>query len=338
MHELRAALLTYYDAQKRDLPWRHRHDPYGIWLSEIMLQQTQVETVRERYLRFLAEFPDVEALAAAREERVCEAWAGLGYYRRARNLHRAARVIVHDRGGAWPRTAAELEELPGVGRYTARAVASIAFGEEVASVDGNLTRVLARLFALPGRVGERALATAVEARAARLITGPRPGDVNQALMDLGATLCAPAQPRCSACPVSRWCAAREAGDPTVFPGAKRAVETRVLPVALAWLEDGQGVYLRRRPLDGLWAGLWELPSAEGRGAAKRLAADLGAPLGRPLVRVEHVLTHRRVVATVYPVRGAPGRGLVPYADPLAAPLSGLARRAIEAVQRARLRD
>jgi len=338
MRELRTALLEYYDARKRDLPWRRRHDPYGIWVSEIMLQQTQVDTVRDRYVRFLAEFPDVEALARATEERVCEAWAGLGYYRRARNLHRAARVIVRERGGAWPRTAKALEELPGVGRYTSRAVASIAFGEEVASVDGNLTRVLARLFALPGRVGEAALANAVEARAAALVAGERPGDLNQALMDLGATICTPAQPRCEGCPVASTCAARRTGDPTTFPGAKRAVEVRRLPVALAWVEDARGVYLRRRPLDGLWAGLWELPSAEGRGARARLASELGAELGRALVRVEHVLSHRRVVATVYPARGRPARGLVAYADPLSAPLSGLARRAIEAVLRVRHRD
>ena len=328
---LRSDLLAYYGAHGRDLPWRRRRDPYGIWLSEIMLQQTRVETVRERYLRFVAEFPDVESLAKANEERVCEAWAGLGYYRRARNLHRAARMIV-ERGG-WPTDAAGWRELPGVGAYTAGAVASIAFGAPEPAVDGNVLRVLARVFALRGRAGERALERQVGGLAAELVQGERPGDLNQALMDVGAGVCTPQAPRCSACPLVRHCRAHAQGDPGRYPGRARVAPRASLPMAFAWIETPEGVYLRRRPLDGLWAGLWELPSAAGPRARSALARMLGVELGERLAQVEHELTHRRVRASVFaaPMPPADRTDLVAYGEPLAAPLSALARKAIEAV-------
>ncbi len=342
MKALREALLAHYRAHARDLPWRRRRDPYAIWVSEIMLQQTQVETVRERYVRFLAEFPDLASLAAATEERVCEAWAGLGYYRRARHLHRAARILAIERRGAWPGSARELRELPGVGAYTAAAIASIAFGEPVPSVDGNVVRVVARLFALEGRADETALRRRVEAAAAELVRGPAPGDLNQALMDLGATICSPATPHCEVCPVRRFCRARAAGDPERLPAPARRAVLKPLAVAMAWIEDAAGVYLRRRPLDGLWPGLWELPSAEGRASRRALAVELGVELGPRLAAVEHVLSHRVVTASVHRASAVPAarEGLVPYPDPLSAPISALARRVIEAVRargRGRLR-
>src|SRR5512140_1417330 len=199
---LRAALLAFYRRHRRDLPWRRTTDPYAVWVSEIMLQQTQVETVRPRFSAFIRRFPDVETLAGTPEASVCEAWAGLGYYRRARHLHRAARVVVGEHGGKIPTSFADLRRLPGIGDYTAAAIASIAFGERVPAVDGNLVRVLARVFALPGRVGDPALVRAVRAHAQALVDCARPGDVNQALMDVGAMVCRPAAPACASCPLS----------------------------------------------------------------------------------------------------------------------------------------
>ncbi len=333
MHvQLRRALLRFYGRQRRDLPWRHTRDPYAIWISEIMLQQTQVETVVPRYRRFLQEFPTVTALANATCERVCEAWAGLGYYRRARNLHRAACLVAEAHDGALPRSAKELERLPGIGRYTAGAIASIAFDEAAAVVDGNVTRVLARLFVLPGRVGERSLSNSVWRLAGELVVGPRPGDLNQALMELGATVCKPTAPACDRCPVERFCKAKASGEPTRYPEPAVAPPTRDLPMALALVRDAKGVWLRQRSLQGLWAGLWELPSAEGPRARVRLAKELGVPLRVEVARVTHLLTHRRVLARVYlAAPAAPAAlGLKAYAQPLDAPLSALARKALRA--------
>jgi A/G-specific adenine glycosylase len=333
MRELRAALLAYYRRSARELPWRRRSDPYGVWVSEVMLQQTQVETVRPRYEQFLAEFPDVAALAAASEERVCEAWAGLGYYRRARNLHRAARLLMQEREGRWPHTAHEWAELPGVGPYTAGAIASIAFGEPVPAVDGNVVRVLARVFALRGRADEARLHRRIAALAGALVAGRRPGDVNQALMDIGATLCTPARPSCTQCPLWRGCRARASGEPTRYPRpAKPQVQTE-LAMALAWIKDERGVYLRRRPLAGLWPGLWELPSAQGPRARSQLARELGVDLRERLATISQGLTHLRVRASIFRALEVPRAdpSLVAYRRPLEAPLSGLARRALLAL-------
>src|SRR5277367_3397421 len=196
----RRALLRWYDRNRRDLPWRKTHDPYRIWLSEIMLQQTRVAAVLEHYRIFLERFPNVERLAAASEDAVLAAWSGLGYYRRARMLHRCAGEIVVQHGGRFPETASALRELPGIGRYTAAAIASIAFGEAVAVVDGNVERVLER-------VGGSNLSTAENWECAQeLLSKSRPSDFNQAMMELGATVCLPREPRCAACPVLGLCA------------------------------------------------------------------------------------------------------------------------------------
>jgi A/G-specific adenine glycosylase len=330
--QLQDALLSFYRERGRDLPWRGTRDPYAIWVSEIMLQQTQVATAVPRFARFLARFPDVLALAKASERAVCQAWAGLGYYRRARHLHQAARVVARSRDGHFPEDAAAWRRLPGVGAYTAAAVASIAFGERVAAIDGNVLRVLARVFALPGSASDRRLRSAVAVRADRLVDCEQPGEINQALMDVGATLCRPATPRCHDCPLRRFCRARRAGNPAAYPGRRRQPARRVLRIAFAWSERGRSLLLEQRPLDGLWAGLWELPSASGPAAKRLLGLRLGQPLGPRLAGLAADLTHRHVEATVYRASAARGRGQTWWRDPLAAPLSSLARQAILAVR------
>lgn len=214
-------LLAWYDAFHRDLPWRRDRDPYRIWVSEVMLQQTRVDAVEPRYLQFLERFPTVDALAAATEEEVLAEWSGLGYYRRARQLHAAARQRVA--GGEWPRDAAGWRRLPGVGEYTAAAVASIAYRESIPVVDGNVSRLMSRLHGLRQRQqdssgGRRRLAVL----AAAWLDPDRPGDSNQALMEIGATLCTPRRPRCPSCPLAVGCVARQSGAPEQFPRAARA--------------------------------------------------------------------------------------------------------------------
>jgi A/G-specific adenine glycosylase len=330
--QLQGALLSYYRERARDLPWRRTTDPYAIWVSEVMLQQTQVKTVLPRFALFLRRFPDVAALAAAGEKTVCEAWAGLGYYRRARNLHRSAVVIAERLGGRFPSSEAALKRLPGVGDYTAAAIASIAFGARTAAVDGNLVRVLSRTFALPGRADERELLRAVQEKACRLVDCSQPGEVNQALMDVGATLCRPESPSCPACPLGRFCRARATGAPAAYPGKKAKASRKILRIAFAFVERGPALLLEQRPLDGLWAGLWEMPSASGARAKSDLGARLGRPLGAPVARISHELTHRHVVASVYRavVEKRPGQKW--WRAPLSAPLSSLARKAIIAVR------
>ena len=333
------ALQAFYRQHARDLPWRRTRDPYAIWLSETMLQQTRVETVEPRWRAFLATFPTVRALARAHEHEVCEAWAGLGYYRRARSLHAAARQICAAHGGELPRTAALLRTLAGVGPYTAGAVASIAFGEVAPIVDGNVARVLSRLYALSAPLQDPAGTRRLWEIAAQLVqvaahTGT-PGDFNQALMELGAVVCTPRKPRCGACPVSAACVARAEGSAEALPVAAKKTQVRPLSVAFAYCVEAGGLQLRRRPLEGLWAGLWEMPSEHGPEGPRALRAR-GFVLGPKLAQVGHLLTHRRVTACVYAAtlpRGAAERdGLVKHAQPLQAPLSTLARKAIVAAQ------
>ena len=333
--EVQRALLAFYRKHGRDLPWRRTSDPYAIWVSEIMLQQTQVQTVVPRFAEFLRQFPTVAALAAADERTVCEAWAGLGYYRRARNLHKAARVVVSELGGEIPTSEAELRKLPGIGAYTAAAIASIAFAAKAAAVDGNLVRVLSRVFALPGRADEPALVSAVREQAQFLVDCQHPGDINQALMDIGATLCRPDDPACPACPVRQACQAFREGNPTTYPGKKTKAARKSLRIAFAWIENKGALLLEQRSLDGLWPGLWELPSASGALAKHELGQRLGHKLDRPLARITHELTHRRVSASVYQASALAQSGQKWWKDPLAAPLSSLARKAIVAVMERR---
>jgi A/G-specific adenine glycosylase len=244
----RTRLLGWYDANKRDLPWRVTKDPFAIWLSEIMLQQTRIAVVKEYYGRFLRRFPSVEVLAKARISSVLAAWSGLGYYRRARALRAAARKVVGELGGEIPSSAKELQTLPGIGRYTSAAIASIAFGQPEPVVDGNVERVITRLWAR--NFENRATWDA----AAELLDRARPGDFNQAMMELGATVCVPGQPLCEGCPVRRWCLARGQFGERVAEPRKRAT----LRFSLA-TRDGS-VFLVRRPADSsLMAEMWELP-------------------------------------------------------------------------------
>jgi A/G-specific adenine glycosylase len=253
--QFRKHLLTWYDAHARALPWRESRDPYRVWLSEIMLQQTRVAAVVAHYKEFLRRFPTVEKLARAREASVLAAWSGLGYYRRARMLHAAAKIVVRERGGKFPETAKELRDLPGIGRYTAAAIASIAFGEPVAVVDGNVERVMQRF--LGRQLAGQDFWMAAEA----LLDRERPGDFNQAMMELGATVCTPRGPACLACPVVELCATRgEMAGALKAPRQKK----REIHYALNFREDDwrrdPAVFLVQRPRDArLMPGMWELP-------------------------------------------------------------------------------
>lgn len=266
---LRAKLLRWYDHHRRDLPWRRTVDPYAIWISEVMLQQTQVRTVIPYWKRFLARFPTARALAEASVSDVLAAWSGLGYYSRARNLHRASKVIVAEHDGRLPSTVDGLRSLPGFGRYTAGAVASIAFGKSAPAVDGNVSRVLSRVFLVEGPPGNRDRERKLWELAAALVQGPRPGDLNQALMELGATVCRSQAPTCLLCPARPDCGALRLGRIAQIPPSRARPTRRMLRFAVAlWPREGRYL-LARRPDRGLFGGLWELPSIE-------LGADVGS--------------------------------------------------------------
>ena len=308
-------LLAWFDVHRRDLPWRQTSDPYRIWLSEVMLQQTRVETVLPYYRRFLERFPTVKRLAEAEVDEVLALWSGLGYYRRARQLHQAARLVAErgHRGAGFPRTAVGLRELPGIGDYTAAAVASIAFGEAIPVLDGNVVRVLSRLLAAPedprGGAGRRRLLEA----ARELLDPARPGDSNQALMELGATLCSPQRPRCPACPLRLGCRAALAGEQELYPAARRRRPRESVRLVAVVVEGEDGVLLFRRPEgSALLAGTWELPWVEAGSAGRSPEAGLGARyggrwrLGPALARVRHGITFRDLDVEVR--RGEIGSG------------------------------
>jgi A/G-specific adenine glycosylase len=314
---MRRALLAWYKKHKRALPWRRDHDPYRVWVSEIMLQQTRVAAVEEHYRGFLEAFPTLEALARASEQRVLALWSGLGYYRRARMLHGAARRVVDELGGAIPQSAEQLRELPGVGRYTAAAIASIAFDEPVAVVDGNVERVLVRL---DGRAHPAAEAWQ---RAGGLLDPDHPGDWNQAMMELGATVCTPQAPRCPACPLRSWCQA-PGMETAKARGERRRVESRY-----ALVERRRRVYLVQRPAGAAkMAGMWELPES---GPAS--GPDDDAEENSVLCRLRHSITDTdyrvRVVRCEYKQLQprANGNGSwVPREKLLTLPLTGLTRK------------
>ncbi len=306
MSRLALRLLKWYARNKRTLPWRGSRDPYAVWVSEIMLQQTRVEAVIPYYLRWMKRFPSVQKLAAASQQDVLKAWEGLGYYSRARNLHRAARVVVEECGGGLPRRAAELRKLPGIGRYTAGAIASIAFGQDEPSLDGNIRRVLARVF----NVEEVADSPAGERRlwelALQNLPKGRAGDYNQALMDLGATVCVPVKPLCAECPLNRLCEARRLGVQNERPvmRAKGLVPHRLFAAAVV-VRRGR-VLLSQRPSKGLLGGMWEFPQAEmptisPRSIATALckARGLRVHCGEPLGIVQHGYSHFSVEVHVF---------------------------------------
>jgi A/G-specific adenine glycosylase len=292
-------LLAWYQRSRRDLPWRRTRDPYAIWLSEVMLQQTRVETVIPYYERFVAAYSNVHALAEAPLEDVLRLWSGLGYYRRARMLHAAARDIDCHHGGSFPDTAAGLLEIKGIGPYTAGAVASIAWGEAVPVVDGNVARVLSRLFALEAEEGARS--RDLWELAGSLVAAEDPSSWNQALMELGATVCTPRRPRCPTCPVRLHCEALARGVTDAIPRPRsRKPPTITRRVGFVLWSRGR-VLLGRRPEDGLFGGMWEPPHGEDRDVGEEGRALVTRARGRvrDAGRVTHVLSHRRIEMTIY---------------------------------------
>ena len=347
--ERRRDLLLWYDANRRDLPWRRTADPYAVWISEIMLQQTRVDTVVDYYRRFIERFPDVATLAAAGEEEVLALWSGLGYYRRARGLHRAARKVMAEHDGELPRDPRSLRTLPGVGRYTAGAVASIAFGLCEPILDGNVRRVLSRWL---GLTGEAETPAAVDRRlwveAADLVEGPRPGDLNQALMELGATVCTPREPGCRRCPVVSGCAAATSGDPSAYPAPRRRAATQRVRAAVAVVCRGARVLLERPGADSPLPGTWDLPACAlkpGESAAEALVRtlarrhDLEIGVEAAAARASHGIMNRRLELAIHAARvrrgriaGKPGLRWVERSDLGAVAISGATLKALRGLQ------
>ena len=292
-----ATLLAWYDRNKRDLPWRKTKDPYAVWISEIMLQQTRVAAVLPYYERWMRELPDVYALAAVEEERLMKLWQGLGYYSRARNLRKAAGMIVSEYGGQFPDTVEELLKLPGVGEYTAGAVASIAFGRKVSAVDGNLLRIAARMENVRGNILDGSVKKEIRAMLEEALPEDRPGEFNQAMMDLGATVCLPnGKPLCEICPIAGFCEARRLGIEQELPvREKKTARRREEMTVYLFLREGR-VALRKRGEGGLLAGLWEFPHVSGY----REDAAAGEPLEvwnltatdwKKKIEAKHIFTH-----------------------------------------------
>lgn len=288
---IRRALLEWFDRSRRDLPWRKTQDPYAVWISEVMLQQTRVDVAIPRYTRFLRRFPSVADLAEADEEDVVAEWSGLGYYGRARNLHAAARGIIREHGGRFPKTREQAVALAGVGAYTAHAVLSIAYGLPLAVVDGNVTRVLSRLYLLSLRPSRR-----IQEAAERLLSRQRPGDANQAMMELGATVCLPKNPRCGGCPLQSFCHASRTNQVDLYPQRSRKKHLKEIPTSL-WImrNEAMRIWLERRTVPPL-RGLWMLPWREAGGD--------GVP-ARRLGAIRHAIMDRRYRCEVYEFPGPP---------------------------------
>ncbi|MCL4233198.1 MAG: A/G-specific adenine glycosylase [Deltaproteobacteria bacterium] len=330
-------LLAWYDRHARDLPWRGERDPYRIWVSEIMLQQTTVDAVRNRYHDFVRRFPTLRDLAEAPPDAVMKAWEGMGYYSRAVNLHRAARVVLLERGGVFPASESEWRALPGIGAYTAAALACLVNKERVVAIDALVRRVLFRVFRIDASLGASLIDREIRERGLALIDRARPGDSLQALMDLATTLCRPRSPECAPCPVRKDCAAHAAGDAGRLPNKTKVVRKSV-NVAVGLWTRGDAVFLQRRPEGGLFAGLWELPGGKvepGETPADAVVREFAEELGRavrvvealPVVRHAYtsfdVTLHPFVVRSSAPVPAGEHRRFVPlwrigeYAQPAA---------------------
>jgi A/G-specific adenine glycosylase len=303
---MRKALLQWFAAEQRNLPWRASKDAYRVWVSEVMLQQTQVERVKEYFARFVSSFPDVESLASASLSQVLEHWRGLGYYSRAKNLHLAAIDIVSRFDGRLPRSVPELLTLKGFGRYTAGAVASIAYGTPAPIVDGNVARVFSRLFAIETPPTDAEHIRLLWTLSERLVDANHPGDFNQSLMELGATVCTPKNPGCLLCPVRPLCEAHAQFKVDVLPKPKKAPPRVTLELAVAVCFAKGKVLLARRRETGLFAGLWELPGltmSQEAALPQNFAVLLGtsARVQPRMSTVERTLTHRDLVLHLYPV-------------------------------------
>jgi A/G-specific adenine glycosylase len=320
--QFRRTLLDWFARVKRDLPWRRTNDPYRIWLSEIMLQQTRVAAAEPYYQRFLDRFPTVEALAAATESQVLTLWAGLGYYSRARNLHKAAKEIAGR--GIFPSLYDDIRGLAGVGDYTAAAIASIAFGLPHASVDGNVLRVMARLGCETGDLGATSTRVRLRMAAEELLDREHPGDFNQAVMELGATVCVPKEPRCGECPVSRWCEAFAVGRQRELPvklGQKTKLE--ICETLLIIVRADEILLWQRPPDSGRMAGFWELPEA-GQMTQAKLGDDLGV--------VRHTITHHNYTFRVCRAsvkRVPPGYQWMKRSELANVPASTILRKALD---------
>ncbi len=287
-----AATLIAWQRQhgRHGLPWVGSRDPYRVWLSEIMLQQTQVSTVLGYYARFLARFPDVATLAQAHQDDVLALWSGLGYYSRARNLHRCAQVVMLQHGGRFPASSAALADLPGIGRSTAAAIAAFCFGERCAILDGNVKRVLTRALGFGDDLAETRHERALWLRAEALLPEQGIEAYTQGLMDLGASLCSRRRPACDACPLAGQCVALAEGRPEAYPVKTRKLKRGRRAHLLLWLDDADRVWLVQRPQTGVWAGLWSLPEFDGEDALWALATHWPGD-GRMLPTVQHALTH-----------------------------------------------
>lgn len=314
-------LLVWYEKNRRDLPWRRSRDPYSIWISEVMLQQTRVDVVLPYFEDFVARFPTVEALASASLEEVLSRWSGLGYYRRARQMHAAARIVAEQ--GVFPRSLATLRQLPGVGEYTAAAVGSIAFGLAVAVMDGNVERVVARLLALEGDPKRKENREILRAEAGRLLVQGSPGESNQAMMELGATVCIPKRPRCLVCPLVGGCEGSRRGEPERFPisaDKRRTEEYRMVAVVVE--EEGRVLLYRRPESASILAGTWEVPwvvledsNLEGAPLPEELLQRRYGSrwlLGEVVAYVKHSITHRNLSIGV--CRGSLVGGSEPIED------------------------
>ncbi len=295
-------LLAWFDGNKRELPWRENKDPYRIWVSEIMLQQTKVEAVKPYFYSWMEKFPTVEALAAAPEEEVLKAWQGLGYYQRAKNLHQAVQEVCVQYGGAIPAEKKAFQSLKGVGEYTAGAVTSIAFGKPEPAVDGNVLRIFARLYAIRSDILQARTKKAITALVQQQLPLDRPGDFNEALMDLGAGICIPKAPRCENCPLDFCCESRRLGLETELPVRKKKGEVPVYHITAVILENDGMYLLHRRPDTGLLASMWEFPAVrtdtkeEGKEALKELLNEAGVSVrfsdSAPLA-LSHVFSHQK---------------------------------------------
>jgi A/G-specific adenine glycosylase len=313
---IQAALMAWFRRHQRNLPWRSTRNPYAIWVSEIMLQQTQVATVKPYFQRFMRQFPNVRALAKAPLEAVLKAWEGMGYYARARNLHRAAKQVVSNGGGKLPKTPEELRKLPGVGQYTAGAIASIAFGLDEPVLDGNVMRVLCRAF----RIRKNPRASKAQRRlwslARRLIPSGRAALFNQALMDLGATLCTPKAPRCPVCPIRTVCLARAHNEQEELPARVRRRPLPHFDIAAGVIWRGKRVLIDQRRPEGLLGGLWEFPGGKRRPReslkaclVREVREELGVEVEvlRPLITVKHAYSHFRITLHVFECRYVSGK-------------------------------
>lgn len=308
----RQNLLAWFSGSARDLPWRRTDDPYRIWVSEVMLQQTRVDQAQPYYERFTEAFPTAAALAEAPRDRVLHLWEGLGYYSRARNLHRAAAMIMERFGGCFPDTYEEIRQLPGVGPYTAAAVLSIAFGHPHAVLDGNVARVLARVFTIEEDVKATRTRKTLQALADHLLPPEQPGPFNEAIMELGATVCTPAAPRCPVCPLQPICGAYAEGEPEAYPVARKRPPRPHYDIAVGLVFNPQGeLLIQRRPDHGLLGGLWEFPGGKQEpdetleaACRRELREELGieVEVEAPFHRLSHAYTHFKITLHAFRCR------------------------------------